>query len=238
MRMKLKFSSLVLGYKRLGRTLAISPPLSGELEMGRTYVLLGPNGAGKSTLLKTLSGLLPPLSGTVHLDHRSIQDLSPRERSRFFSLYLGERGVWGRLTVEELFLITQERCPVTPQRVETVVKRFGVEQFWEKRLNELSEGERKRVLLARAFLPQVPFLFLDEPLSHLDFWQKEEILRLIFTPDEERSILMTTHDLNALSIAEELWFLPKGGALMNLPKGIASDSLLTLNYLEQITPQS
>lgn len=232
--MEIRFSDLVVGYRGVGKRTIVAGPLSGVIEGEGITVLLGENGVGKSTLLKTLAGLIPPLGGRVEVVGKPLYRMTPREIARTFSLYLGERGIWQGLTPQELFSITARELRENKEREEWVVERFRVAPFLRKSLCTLSEGERKRVLLARAFLPRVPFIFLDEPLAHLDLWQKEEILALIRGMAERRGILVTTHDLSILPTAYRVVFLLPGGPLLPIPSGIARDPLLVREYLDGI----
>jgi iron complex transport system ATP-binding protein len=233
-KMEIQFSDLTLGYRGVGKRTIVAGPLSGVIEGEGITVLLGENGAGKTTLLKTLAGVIPPLGGRIEVGGKALNRMAFREIARTFSLDLGEQGIWQGLTPQELFAITARELRESEERAETIAERFGVVPFLRKSLRTLSEGERKRVLLARAFLPRVPFIFLDEPLAHLDLWQKEEILALIRGMAEKRGVLVTTHDLSILPTADRVAFLLPGGPLIPIPSGITRDPLLVREYLDGI----
>lgn len=236
--MNLTFENLAVGYRARGRRVrCVARSLFGALAEGKRFVLLGANGSGKTTLLRTLAGLLTPLEGTITLAGKPLSSFSPSARARIFSLYLGANGIFPGLTVKELLEISLSRERQAKERIATIVEQFRIGSYLPRSLSELSDGERKRVLVARAFLHPVPFLFLDEPLSHLDLWQKEELLELIATKAKGRSVLLTSHDLSALAIAEEVWVLCPGGPLNILPQEVASDPHLVRSYLKELYPQ-
>jgi iron complex transport system ATP-binding protein len=166
---------------------ALFPPLDMAMQSGQFVCLLGGNGAGKTTLLKTLAGILPPLAGSVSLGGDVVEDLTGRERARRAALLLTDTGLPPFLLGREL--VSLGRTPHTPWLaaareadavvVQRVMETLRCAHLADRRLGQLSDGERQRLCLARALAQDAPVLLLDEPLSHLDLPAKAEMLSLL-----------------------------------------------------------
>ncbi|MFQ3633572.1 ABC transporter ATP-binding protein [Roseiflexus sp.] len=216
---------LSIGYaSRRGPRRVIAADLNLTLCAGEVICLLGPNGVGKSTLLRTLVGMLPPLEGRVFLDGIDLSTLNPREIARRLSVVLTERIEVGQLTAYAL--VALGRHPHTDwtgrltRRDEEVV-RWALEAVDAANLagrlvHELSDGERQRVMVARALAQEPSVMVLDEPTAFLDLPRRVEMMRLLrqLARDTNRALLLSTHDLDlALRTADTLWLLAPGGAL-------------------------
>jgi iron complex transport system ATP-binding protein len=168
---------LVVGYRASGRTSkAIAGPFALTLCPGELVCLLGPNGAGKSTLMRTLAGLQPPLAGRLDLGGTPLADLGAGARARQLSIVLTDRVEASGLSVLEL--VRLGRHPHTgwlgglsahdDAQVQAALVATGTEVFAPRPVGELSDGERQKVLLARALAQDTPVVLLDEPTAHLD----------------------------------------------------------------------
>ena len=214
---------LAIGYRLpRHREKRIASDLSLRVEEGQFTVLLGPNGAGKSTLLRTVCGLQEPLAGRVLLSGRDLAALAPRERARTLAVVLTERvDTWG-LTVWDLVafgraphtrwsgrLTEDDRCAVAGALAET-----DTEQFAGRKVSELSDGEKQRVLVARALAQEPAVLVLDEVTAFLDLARRVEIMQLLrkLAHTGGKTLLLSTHDLDlALRTADRLWMIDRRG---------------------------
>ncbi len=186
--------------------------------------ILGPNASGKSTLLRLLAGLLKPLSGRVQLDGFETSQLDPRTRARRIALVQQESALMFPLRVWEFVL--QGRHPYGRMlRFESAedcqlalraLTQVGAEQLRERWMDQLSGGEKQRVILARALAQQPSLLLLDEPTQHLDIGGKVSLLRRLGRLAEENRyiVVVVTHELNlAGQFADRVVLLHKGKCL-------------------------
>ena len=187
-------------------------------------MLMGPNGSGKSTLMHTMAGLLPPLAGEVQLGEKPLSSLTMKEVARQLSLVLTERIPAGNMDVWEV--VTIGRYPYTGFRgvLSTEDKRICEEALATCRLTELrerifdtlSDGEKQRVMIARALAQETPLILLDEPTAHLDLPSRLEVTTMLRTLAHKlgKSILISTHELDlALGWADTIWLLDRSGAI-------------------------
>ncbi|MFT4737101.1 MAG: iron complex transport system ATP-binding protein [Cyclobacteriaceae bacterium] len=203
---------LSIGYsqdKVLQRQLNLS------LKKGMIVSLMGQNGVGKTTFLKTLSKLLPTLSGSIYYDNQSVNDLTAHELSTRLSLVLTEKPSAGNLTVKEL--IAFGRHPFSNwlgilskkdwEIVEWALSETQINYIENKRLAELSDGQLQKVMIAKALAQETPIIFLDEPTAHLDLHNKIEIMMLLKKiAAQGKGILISTHDLQiSLQLSDEIW---------------------------------
>ncbi len=217
-------ADLVVGYAAQKVSRPVAGPLQLSLWPGELVCLLGPNGAGKSTLLRTLAGLQPPLSGQLGVAGQSLAGLSAPARARQLSIVLTDRLDVGNLTVREL--VRLGRYPHTgwlggltahdEAQVQAALHATGTAAFAARPVGELSDGERQKVLLARALAQDTPVVLLDEPTAHLDLPNRVALMRLLhhLARQTGKAILLSTHELDlALQAADRVWLLPAGGAL-------------------------
>jgi len=217
----LETRDLTIGYVSQRRERkVVSTDLSLALIQSEVICLIGPNGAGKSTLLRTLSGLHPPLGGHVYLNSRDITTFNPKELARNMSIVLTERVHVGALSV--FTLVALGRFPYTDwagklrsEDVEVVnwaIKAVGAADLPHRKVHELSDGERQKVMIARALAQQPKVMILDEPTAFLDLPRRIEMLNLLrqLARATGTAILLSTHDLDmALRTADRLWILPQ-----------------------------
>ena len=173
-------------------------------EPGRILCLIGPNGAGKSTLLKTLLRLLPPTAGAVYLEGRALRDYPERELARCSAAVLTGRP---EPELMRCFEVVAGRYPYTGrlgvlsdtdrQVVRQSMEKVGVLHLADTDFTQLSDGQRQRVLLARALCQEPRLLILDEPTSYLDIRHKLDFLQLLRELVRERqlAVVMSMHEL-------------------------------------------
>lgn len=216
---------LVTGYRKArGDVRPVSRIDSLQIQAGALIALLGPNGSGKSTLMRTLAGLQWPLHGHVRASEFDLHRFTGSQRARVVTYTASEAAPSAQIRVDEF--VALGRIPhmrgirgMSDVDIETVVQALrdtNLENFIDRNVAEISDGERQRVTLARALAQQTRFLLLDEPTAHLDIRQRGALsltLRTIVARDGT-AIIVSTHDLDfALSIAERVWVLNESGAL-------------------------
>jgi iron complex transport system ATP-binding protein len=221
----LKLQNLSIGYFQGRRSRAvIAEGLSVSLHSAELVCLLGPNGAGKSTLMRTIAGMQAPLEGQALLLGEDIHRLKARELARRLSVVLTERVSVGILSAYALVALgrhphTNWSGTLTDQDHDVVrraMQTVGAEDLAHRPVGELSDGERQKVMVARALAQEPEVMILDEVTAFLDLPRRVEIMRLLreIAHREGKSILLSTHDLDlALRSADRIWLLSKGGAL-------------------------
>jgi len=220
----LETHDLAIGYPGKRQRRVVAEGINLRLYGGELVCLLGPNGAGKSTLLRTLAGMQRPLAGRVTLSGIDPHRLPPRELARRLSVVLTERAEVGALSARAVVALgryphtdwTGRLTPLDEAAVERALAAVGAAPLASRFVGELSDGERQKVLIARALAQEPRLLLLDEPTAFLDLPRRVEIMSILrrLARETGQSILLSTHDLDlALRGADRLWLLPSGGPL-------------------------
>lgn len=228
--------NLAVGYHRPRRVVAGEINLS--LMRGEFVCLLGPNGAGKSTLIRTLAGMQPPLDGRISLMGNALAALSATDIARTLSVVLTDRIGVGIALARDL--VALGRYPHTnwlgrltdedERAVSWAIQAAGAMHLAHRNVAELSDGERQKVMIARALAQQPDLLILDEPTAFLDLPRRVEIMDLLrkLAHATGKAILLSTHDLDlALRCADRICLLPIDGAMQT---GAPEDLILTGAY--------
>lgn len=190
-----------------------------KLDSYGAVALMGDNGSGKTTLLKMLAGLMP-INKDANISYQmpsgkkqDIGELSLMQMARLRSYMPTQRPLFSHLKVSEIFQWSQL---TTPNPNDDYINIFKVAPFLDVRLSELSDGQQQRVLLARAFIQQTPYLFLDEPTSFLDFNSKNEVLDLIqnISIEHKKIILYCSHDWHWIQENSCPYLMLKDGRLV------------------------
>lgn len=236
--------NLSIGYpkSRNRNTSLLYKDMSFNLYAGELTCLLGSNGAGKSTLLRTLTGLQLPLEGDVFLKGKSILKYSEQELSTLLGLVLTDKTVVGGLTVSEL--VGLGRYPYTGffgrltkedhRIVEKAMHDVCILHKKDSYVAELSDGERQKVMIAKALAQECPIIILDEPTAFLDIVNRIEIMNLLYliASQQNKTILLSTHDIElALTLADRLWLLARD---KGLKCGMTEDIILSDSINEYI----
>lgn len=234
---------LGIGYSHGKQLHTVHSQLNFRLREGELTCLLGANGAGKSTLLRTLAAAQPALSGTLHLLGRPLSEYSERERSRTIGVVLTDKTQAGGLTVYEL--VALGRQPHTgffgrlrkedKKLVEHALQAVGIAHKAHSYTAELSDGERQKVMIAKALVQECPLILLDEPTAFLDVVSRIEIMTLLhrLASEEKKAILLSTHDIEqALVLSDRLWLLTREEGLQC---GVTEDLILS-NRMDTLFP--
>ncbi len=220
--MEVVLKDLVIGYNTRTGQRRVTAPLSVKLPEGRLICLVGRNGVGKSTLLRSLSALQQPLSGDVLLDGRSIASYSHKALARLVSVVTTRDVPVPSMTSWEVVALgrspyTQfwgQLSPADKEIVDRSIDITGISPLASRRVGSLSDGERQKVMIAKAIAQETPVILLDEPTAFLDYPSKVSTLSLLSRLAREmgRTILVSTHDVeHALRLSDEVLLLQKEG---------------------------
>lgn len=211
MKERLRIEALQAGY----RDVAVIRDISLRVHPGKITVLIGPNGAGKTTILRAAAGQLQPQGGVIFLEGQPLTELPLTEQAKRRAAMMTERPSAERMTCREV--ISLGRTPHTGrlgrlserdlELVRQAMERVGVTELADRDLQELSDGQRQRVLLARAIVQEPRVLLLDEPTSYLDIRHKLAFLRILreLADQQQIGMLLSLHELElAHQIADEI----------------------------------
>lgn len=226
---------LAIGYS-LSRTKreTVLDQINLALHPGEFVCLLGPNGAGKSTLLRTLSGVQAPLGGMAQIDNTNIHTLSKMALARRLSVVLTDRLEIGNLTSYELVSLGRQPhtglmgrlSPTDHQIIRWAMHVTRCTPLADRYVSKMSDGQRQRIMIARALAQEPQVMFLDEPTAFLDLPTRVETTGLLrrLARDIGLAVLLSTHDLDlALRLADTLWVVTRDGRLVS---GTPEDMIL------------
>ncbi len=226
---------LATGYHGRKGDIVVTQPFDAALYSGELTCLLGPNGAGKSTLLKTLSAFQPPVSGNIYINNRALSAYDDAELARTIGVVLTEKVNVSNMTVRQLVALgrspytgfwgalSRDDAAVVAEAMATV----HIDTLCDRMVSTLSDGERQKVMIAKALAQETPVIFLDEPTAFLDYPSKVEIMRLLHGLARQRGItvFLSTHDIElALQMADRLWLMDKmHGVVTGTPEDLSLD---------------
>ncbi len=217
---------------------------------GELVALIGPNGAGKSTLIKTISGILPIQSGSIHIDGSNLLKMDEQSRARLVSVIPQARNLPPAFTTREVVLMG--RTPYVgwlgrvshhdEEIVDRAMQRTDIAELANRRMDQLSGGEQQRVLVARAIAQDPRLLLLDEPTTHLDIQYQLSFLDIIvgLSHQDQMAILMAIHDLNlAARYADRIILMVKGEIIADgTPTEVLTEQLLSDAYHVRVSVQA
>ena len=230
--------NLSIGYQNKGNSKVVASGLNATINRGELTCLLGRNGIGKSTLLRTLSAFQPALDGEVMMDTTPLATLTDKERSRLIGIVLTEKPDVQNMTIEEL--VGMGRSPYTgfwgtldsddKAIVDEAIRLVGVESLKGRMIHTLSDGERQKVMIAKALAQQTPIIYLDEPTAFLDFPSKVEMMQLLrrLASEEQKIIFLSTHDVElSLQLADCIWLMEPDRLNVGTPHQLAEEGALS-----------
>ncbi|MGB0887453.1 MAG: ABC transporter ATP-binding protein [Vicingaceae bacterium] len=210
----INISSLSVGYDKK----VILKNINILSDKNQMIALFGRNGKGKSTLLKTISGLNPPITGKFIFDGIDVLSLSEKKRSKILSIVSTSQTNIGGITVRDF--VAFGRFPYTnwlginkdtdDKEIDNAIKLCKLEAFINRNYNELSDGEKQKVSIARAISQNTPLIILDEPTVHLDLINKAEIFKLLqnLVQHHNKTIIISTHQIEyALQVCDFFWLI-------------------------------
>ncbi len=234
--------NLSIGYSGKHGVTVVAKGISAEIRGGELTCLLGANGAGKSTLLRTLSAFQPKTGGGIYMGDREIGSFNAKELARMIGVVLTEKPDVVNMTVRDMALMG--RSPYTGfwgsysgtdrKVAEEAIDMVGIGHIADRQMGELSDGERQKVMIAKALAQQTPVIYLDEPTAFLDFPSKVEVMRLLHSISREsgKVVFLSTHDLElALQLADTVWLMDRErGISTGTPEDLALDGTLPAFY--------
>ncbi|BDR64317.1 ABC transporter ATP-binding protein [Clostridium tetani] len=196
-----------------------------NLIKGEILCLLGPNGAGKTTILRTVSKLLDPIKGTVYIEGENIQDVANKELSKKMSVVLTNKFNGGLMTVFNV--VAMGRYPYTGffgylsdkdiEKIMEALKIVNAEDIKECYFDELSDGQKQKVLVARALAQEPQVIVLDEPTTHLDIKHRLELIEILkrLTKERKITVILSLHEIDmALKSCDKVALVNKGNIIV------------------------
>jgi len=199
---------LDIGYKSKGKHNVVFSNINIKLNAGDLVGLMGDNGIGKSTLLKTITGNLIPLSGEIIINGKSITNFSAQQIAQLLSIVVTEKiggfnlTVWdvvatGRTPYINIFgkLSTEDELIVTES-----LEQLNLLPLKHKLIDELSDGQRQKVMIAKSLAQQTPIIVLDEPTAFLDHTSKHHLFSILkkLCAEQGKLIIVSSHDLELM----------------------------------------
>lgn len=236
---------LTIGYNRKKQNFPVQTNLELNVYQGELVCLIGPNGCGKSTLLRTLAGLQPLLGGEIIIEDLPLDKQSLKNKAQLIALVLTDRVEVENLTVYNL--VSMGRNPYTDwlgnlteedkSKIDTAINQVHLKGYEQRFINELSDGERQRAMIAKALVQDTPVILLDEPTAHLDLPNRVGIMMLLHALAKEtnKAILLSTHELDlALQSSDKLWLMSREtGITVGTPEDLILDNQIQTVFANQ-----
>ena len=213
-----------------------------EIKKGELVCLLGPNGSGKTTILRTIASFLKKIEGFVYINDEEVANIKKKVLSKTLSVVLTERLQIGMLTARQI--VEMGRHPhtgiignMTIKDIRIVTESLEMVDAIElsnRYYSELSDGEKQKVLIARALCQEPQIILLDEPTTHLDVRHKLELMNIIKKLSREKGItvIYSLHEVELATKSADLLLLIKDGAVLKKgrPEEIVDDNLINFLY--------
>ncbi len=230
-------NNLSIGYKKN----VVQSGLNLTANQRDLICLIGTNGAGKSTLLRTLAGLQPSLGGSISINGNDLSSLNNHQRAKLISLVLTDQINISNTTIFELvamgrFPYTNWRGEMSGKDIEIINQAIENVNLTHKRnckINEISDGEKQRAVIAKALAQDTPLILLDEPTAHLDLPNRIEIMMLLrkLSVTMSKTIILITHELEiALQTADYIWLMKKEGISVGIPEDMMLDNTIQATF--------
>lgn len=222
----IRLTQLCIGYhSKKGARKTVMGDINSCIYSGQLTCLIGENGVGKSTLLRTLAAFQPAISGKILVQGQDIYAMSARKRAKTISVVLTDRPDIQNMTASEL--VGLGRSPYTNfwgtlsshdhEVALNAMQQVGIAHLASQPFHALSDGERQKVMIAKALAQETPIILLDEPTAFLDYPSKVDVLHLLrrLAHELDKTIFLSTHDLElALQMADTIWLLDQQRGLI------------------------
>ncbi len=226
-----------IGYNKKRQLVNVKENINLTISSGKLVGVIGKNGIGKSTLLKTISGIIKPLNGEILINEENINKLSAKELSKKVSLVLTENIENSYLSAYDI--IALGRQPYTnylgklnendANAINNAIALTQCKEFVFNKFDELSDGQKQIVMIARAIAQDTLIIILDEPTTHLDLVNKILILKLLKTLAHKTNkiILLSTHDIElSLQLIDKMLVITSDDIFYNSTQEIINKNIL------------
>ena len=204
----IEIKQLEIGYRSKRKQTSVFKGLNASFQSGSLIGLIGDNGVGKSTLLKTLTGYLKPLHGSVLIQGENLESLSFEKKATLISIVTTEKIGGFNLTVYDVVALGRtpylsmfgKLMPDDIAVIERSLERLGLASLKDTLMEELSDGQRQKVMIAKSLAQETPIILLDEPTAFLDYTSKHKLFEdlKILSLEEQKLIIVSSHDIDLM----------------------------------------
>ncbi len=233
----IRCENLTIGYNKM----PLIKDINIAVKRGEIVTLIGPNGAGKSTLLKSLSRQLEPIEGSVYLDDKKLSEMSGSDLSKKVAILFTDRIKGEMMNCYDV--VATGRYPYTGyfgvlgakdrEIIENTMKLVKVDDLCDKDFKKISDGQRQRIMLARALCQEPEIVLLDEPTSFLDIRHKLEFLSILeqMKEDKKLTVIMSVHELDIAQKISDRVLCLKGDKADRFDK---PEEIFTDDYIREL----
>jgi len=204
----IEIKQLEIGYRSKRKQTSVFKGLNASFQSGSLIGLIGDNGVGKSTLLKTLTGYLKPLHGSVLIQGENLESLSFGQKASLISIVTTEKIGGFNLTVYDVVALGRtpylsmfgKLMPDDIAIIERSLERLGLASLKDTLMEELSDGQRQKVMIAKSIAQETPIILLDEPTAFLDYTSKHKLFEdlKVLSLEEKKLIIVSSHDIDLM----------------------------------------
>jgi iron complex transport system ATP-binding protein len=204
----IEIKQLEIGYCSKRKQTSVFQGLNASFQSGSLIGLIGDNGVGKSTLLKTLTGYLKPLHGSVLIQGENLASLSFEQKASRISIVTTEKIGGFNLTVYDVVALGRtpylsvfgKLMPDDIAVIERSLERLGLASLKDTLMEELSDGQRQKVMIAKSLAQETPIILLDEPTAFLDYTSKHKLFEdlKVLSLEEKKLIIVSSHDIDLM----------------------------------------
>ena len=219
--------------------------VSGDLEKGEFISIIGPNGTGKSTLIKCINGILKAQKGLLSINDVNIEAMTQNDIARVISYVPQSTSSLFNLSVFDMVLLgrrphaTWRSSKVDRLKALKAMKTLDIESLAMKSFNELSGGQKQKVVIARAIAQETKIIVLDEPISNLDIKHQIEVMEILKSLVDNTGVtaISVVHDLNiAIKYSNKIMVMHKGKAVaIGDPKIVLTKEMIASVYGVEVT---
>lgn len=204
----IEVKDLNIGYVSKKKTVSVFSNINLSFNSGELVGLIGDNGVGKSTLIKTLTGFIKPLTGTILIDKKDILSFSAHDLSKTISIVSTEKVGGFNLTVFDV--VALGRTPYISvfgklnasdiECVEKSLQTLSINHLRDKLIDELSDGQRQKVMIAKSLAQETLIIILDEPTAFLDYKSKHSLFEVLksLCKEQNKLVLVSSHDIDLM----------------------------------------